>query len=464
MIGADGMDALASLRAACPTLHLDTEPAARDAASIDALRAFRGRPEASTRRARPCAVAEPASTAEVAALVRWANATRTPLVVRGGGSGLMGGAAVLDGSSLVVSLARLDAVAVEAAGAVARAGAGATLAAVDAAAEAHGLRCLHDPWTVDVATVGGAIGTAGLGFLGARVGSIAQQIRGLEAVLADGSVIRTRPAPARSAGLDLGALVVGTEGTLGIVTEAVLALGPLPEERVLSAFELPSFEAAVDLAVALRRTGVRPVCLEASAEALPPAPASVKLAFEGLRGEASLHAERAARLASGVGGRLRPAAEAETWWARRHAIAERWAAQPRFREGDWVPDSGRGHFDYAHVGVPVGALPGVRARAHALVREHGLELVEEGLWHWPELYSLVVAGPGDAAAGVRATIDGVCRAAQDAGGTMEYCHGVGWHLAHLLAGEHGEEGLAVLRRLKAALDPAGVLNPGKAGL
>jgi glycolate oxidase len=121
-------------------------------------------------------------------------------------------------------------------------------------------------------------------------------------------------------------------------------------------------------------------------------------------------------------------------------------------------------FDYAHVGVPLAGLDAVRERVHSLVRQYELDLVEEGLWHWPELYSVVVTGPSSAATGVRATIDGVCRAAQDVGGTMEYCHGVGWQLAHLMEREHGEAGLEVLRRVKAALDPSGILNPGKVAL
>ena len=130
--------------------------------------------------------------------------------------------------------------------------------------------------------------------------------------------------------------------------------------------------------------------------------------------------------------------------------------------GEWPPGGVR--FDYAHVGVPLAGLAAVRAAAHALVRRHVLALIEEGLWHWPELYSVAVSGPPEAAAGVRATVDEVCRAAQEAGGTAEYCHGVGWRLAHLMEREHGAAGLAVLRRLKAALDPAGILNPGKGGL
>src|SRR5262249_3564952 len=152
------------------------------------------------------------------------------------------------------------------------------------------------------------------------------------------------------------------------------------------------------------------------------------------------------------------AADAERQWADRHAIAERWAERRRAGLGEWPLGGAR--FDYAHVGVPLAGLPAVRATAQELVRRHRLPLIDEGLWHWPELSSVAVSGPPEAAASVRATIDEVCRAAQEAGGTAEYCHGVGWKLAHLMEREHGAAGLAVLRRLKTALDPAGILNPG----
>jgi FAD/FMN-containing dehydrogenase len=343
-----------------------------------------------------------------------------------------------------------------------RAGAGATLERLDRALAAHGLMLGHDPWTVAVATVGGALSTNGLGYLGARAGSIGAQLRGLEAVLADGSVVRTPLAPARSSGLDLARLLVGSEGTLGIITEATLVALPRPEETIVAAWQLPSFADGIAMAAALRRRGVRLACLELSADTLPPAQAALLLVFQGLRGEAALHAARAAEIASDHGGTAAP--DGERRWQERHAIAERWAARPRFRSEDWRAEGDGDQFDYAHVGVPLAALEGLRADAHASIRRHGLRLIEEGLWHWPELYSLVVAGPSGSAAGVRATIDGVCRAAQAAGGTMEYCHGVGWQLAHLVEREHGAGGLAALRRIKAALDPAGILNPGKVGL
>jgi hypothetical protein len=91
---------------------------------------------------------------------------------------------------------------------------------------------------------------------------------------------------------------------------------------------------------------------------------------------------------------------------------------------------------------------------HDRVRRHDLTLIEEGLWHWPELYSLVVTGPPGSAGAVRETIDAVCRAAQDGGGAMEYCHGVGWKLAHLMDAEHGAAVVEAMRRVKRA-DPPG---------
>jgi FAD/FMN-containing dehydrogenase len=455
------MDALAEIRVACPELVLRSAGAESAALGVDALTPSRGRPELAQLQRSPLAVAEPSSVADVVALVRWAGEARVPLVARGGGSGLMGAATVLQ-PVVVVDLHRLDRVAVEPDACVVHAGAGATLARVDAALAEHGLMLGHDPWTIEVATVGGALGTNGLGYLGGRAGSMGAQLRALEVVLADGTVVHTAAVPARSTGLDLARLFVGTEGTLGIVTEATLVALPRPEERIVASYELPSFDVGVSLAAAFRRSGIRPSCLELAADGLPPRAASLLLVFDGLRGEASLHAARADELLRRAGASPRERALAEREWDARHAIAERWAASRRSRpSGTWRLG---GEFDYAHVAVPLRCVPAVRDATHALVRRHGLSLVEEGLWHWPELYSVVVSGSVGSASGVRATIDGVCTAAQDAGGSMEYCHGVGWKLAHLMTREHGTGALAVLRRVKTVLDPAGILNPGKGGV
>src|SRR2546428_13782653 len=227
----------------------------------------------------------------------------------------MGAAAVLV-PAVVVDLRRLRAVAVEADACCVRAGAGATLAHVDASRAPHGLMLGHDPWTVGVATVGGALATNGLGYLGARAGSFGAQVRALEAVLADGTIVRTPSSPARSTGLDLARLLVGTEGTFGIITEATLAALPVPEERVIHAWRLPSFDAGVTVAPGLRRTGVRPACLELSADDAP-GPATMLLVFDGLDGEAALRAARAAKLPATAGrGRPRGAPGQRPWGGR----------------------------------------------------------------------------------------------------------------------------------------------------
>src|SRR5439155_14288274 len=98
--------------------------------------------------------------------------------------------------------------------------------------------------------------------------------------------------------------------------------------------------------------------LDLSAEELPPAPASLLVVFDGLRGEARLHAERATDLVRAAAGEPSSDAEAEETWRTRHAIAERWAASRNARAGGWLRGA---QFDYAHVGVPLAALGEVRA-------------------------------------------------------------------------------------------------------
>src|SRR5947209_8580970 len=136
---------LEGLRAACPALALDADPAACDAAGTDALRPFRGRPDFAAARVRPLGVAEPASVGELSAAVRWAAAHGVPLLARGGGSGLMGAAAVVR-PAIVVDLRRMNAVVVDVEACLVRAGAGATLGSVEAALVPHRLMLAHDPW------------------------------------------------------------------------------------------------------------------------------------------------------------------------------------------------------------------------------------------------------------------------------------------------------------------------------
>src|SRR5690606_8488296 len=142
------------------------------------------------------------------------------------------------------------------------AGAGAMLAAVDAVLRRHGLALAHDPWSVGIATVGGAIGTDGVGYLAGRWGSMGNQVVAVEAVLPDGRVLRTRRVPKPAAGHDLRALFAGSQGTFGIVTRAWLRAIGVPEVMAFRSFRFRGFDPAFHGVVALWRAGVVPDLLD----------------------------------------------------------------------------------------------------------------------------------------------------------------------------------------------------------
>ncbi|HEX5396401.1 MAG TPA: FAD-binding oxidoreductase, partial [Candidatus Limnocylindria bacterium] len=198
------------------------------------------------------AVVRPASVDEVAAVVRCCADAGVAIVPQGGNTGLVGGS-VPRGGEVVLSLARLRSLAPVEGDAV-TAGAGATLAALQAHAVAAGWEFGVDLGARDSATIGGMIATNAGGINVLRHGSMRQQLLGVEAVLADGSVV-SRLAGLRkdNTGYDLAGLLCGSEGTLGIVTAARLRLVPPLPRRALALLGLPSVEAAIEVASAARR-------------------------------------------------------------------------------------------------------------------------------------------------------------------------------------------------------------------
>jgi len=127
----------------------------------------------------------------------------------------------------------------------------------------------------------------------------------------------------------------------------------------------------------------------------------------------------------------------------------------------------RTKYDYIHVSLPASKILGFRTELLRMAREGGVNVLEVGLWQGPELLSLVLssrsADPKVATRKLWRASNLIIRYAQDLGGAMEFCHGVGMKLAHLMEREHGV-GLEVMRQLKRAIDPLGIMNPGKASL
>ncbi|HXK33651.1 MAG TPA: FAD-binding oxidoreductase [Dehalococcoidia bacterium] len=449
-------------------LDIETRPAELEAHAYDALGAGRAAsaPDAVT----PAVVARPRTTGAVSALLRLAQETRTPVTVQGGATGLMGAARSLH-DGIVLDMAAMAGVReIDAEAQAVWAEAGATIAQVNASLERHGLFVAHDPWTVSIATVGGTISTNGLGFLGGKYGSMGQQVLGVEAVLADGTVFQTPAVRPRSSGPDLTSLVIACEGQFAVITAAALRAFPLPEARLLAGFRFRSFAAGFGALLTMRRAGLTPAILDFG-DRYPSsggtgADATLYLGFDGCREEAEAAMGRARSACTGAGGTAVGDDEVTAFWDSRHEIAEGFARRRAAGERARGSAGGRS-FDYVHVSLPASRVLTYRARALAIAQAAGVTVAETGLWATPELFSLVLAadaGPADdAVQRTAAVVDECLRLAQSSGGSMEYCHGAGVRLAHLMRAEHGA-GLDVMRRMKQALDPAGVLNPGKLSL
>lgn len=408
----------------------------------------------------PVCVVRPQCTEDVAAVLRVANAAKCPVVPVGGGSGLMGGASsVIPG--IVLDLRHLQEIEIRPADRMAEVGAGVTIKALNEAAAPHGLMCGHDPWTVAVATVGGTISTNSLGYLGGKYGAMGDQVLGLEAVLPTGEVMRTRAVEKASTGPALQPLLVGAEGCFGVITRAVLRLVPLPQTRLLQAWEFRDFASGFAAINAILDAGIRPGLLdygddEPSATHDPPC--ALVVSYEGPKTVAQAEAKAAATLCTQHGGQLRPHREAERFWQERHASGDAYA---RTRAAGKPWDRQRPRFDYLHIALPPSAVLTYRRQGLELLAQKQCQVHQTGLWDHAGLFSLSYSvGSGTSRQDIHHALLTMC---QDLHGAMEYCHGVGTHLAGLMRREHGV-GLDVLRRLKHCLDPNGILNPGKLAL
>jgi len=428
---------------------------------------------------KPRLILRPQSTEEVAAIVRYTAQEGIPVVPYGGGSGLMGGAIAL-APAIVIDLTRMNRILeINRRDRMARVEAGTFLADLERALNEQGLILGHDPWSLPIATVGGAIATNGLGYRAAKYGPMGRQVLGLTAVLPDGRILRTRAVEKASVGFDLKQLFIGSEGCFGIVTEATLRVFSQPEARALVAFAFPSFEEGFVAVQALFDIGLVPTLLDFG-EGFPRPPlgrrgrrwrpqaqeATLYLAFEGLQEEVAAQEGRAEGICQASGGRPLSQEEARQFWNHRHDIAQRYAQSRLSRRGGRAAASSGLGFDYVHVALPASCVLEYRRRCQEILATHGIHPLEFGLWCTPELFSAVVTqvslGPRGRHALAQA-MDDMLTLAQDMGGSMEYCHGVGVRLAHLTPQELGH-GLEVMRALKRALDPKGIMNPGKLGL
>lgn len=407
-------------------------------------------------------VVRPGDAAEVAAVVRACAAAGAPVVPQGGNTGLVGASVPRGGGrEVVVSLARLASLGpVDAVASEVTAGAGATLAALQAHAGAAGLAFGVDLAARDSATVGGMVATNAGGIRVLRHGPMRRQVVGIEAVLADGSVLRRLPGLAKdSTGYDLPGLLVGSEGTLGIVTAVRLRLVARHPERVVALLGVEGTAGALALLPRLRALS----SLDAVEVMYPDGMALVR-AHTGLadplpgRHGAYLLVECAAaadptdELAAALADAPEVGAAAVGRTSGERAAL--WAYRERHPEA--IGAAGVPH--KLDVALPLGELCAFEAAVRRRVAEVDPSARPVLFGHLADGNLHVnVLGP---APDDDAVDDAVLRLVADHGGSISAEHGVGVAKAPWLALTRDDADRAAMAAVKRALDPAGLLNPG----
>jgi D-lactate dehydrogenase (cytochrome) len=433
--------------------------------TAQAVLAEHGQSESLVTAGLPDAVVFPRATEEVAALARWSTAHRVPLIGWGAGTSLEGHALALAGGVAVDFRDMADVLEVRPEDRLVRVQPGLTREALNAGLRATGLMFPVDPGAN--ASLGGMAATRASGTTAVRYGTMRDNVRGLTVVLADGRVIRTGTAAAKSsAGYDLTALFVGSEGTLGLITELTLRLVGQPEAVLTAVAAFPSVGAAVDCVMAVMQMGLTPARIEFLDEAtvaacnaysrlsLPPAP-QLLVEFHGHPEGLAEDVRRFRALATGFG------AKGLDWAERQEDRSRLWAARHAAYRAILASRPGAKAV-VTDVCVPISRLAEAVGETRADIAASGipgpiLGHVGDGNFH-----AILMVDPASAAEAdtAKALATRMAERSLRLGGTITGEHGVGFGKLGLMAAEHGDA-WQVMGSLKRALDPLNLMNPGK---
>jgi alkyldihydroxyacetonephosphate synthase len=459
----------------------------------------------------PEAVCWPSNVDEVAAVVRFARERKLPLTPFGAGSGVCGGGIALHGG-ITVDLKRMERIThVDKEGLRYTAEAGIVGEVLERRLARQGLSTGHFPSSILCSTLGGWIAARGAGQLSTKYGKIEDMIEGLTAVLGTGEIVHARSRP--SAGPDFVQLLTGSEGTLGFITEAKMFAVPQPEGRRFRAVRFRTLESGAEAIRRILRDGLRPavvrlydpfdtalvgkggghtkksdtdhahrdsiVAIQERAPAL--ARAAVRtvlgrpralnriadllrecllvLVFEGSADLASAEEEQALFLCRELGGTDLGPEPARHWMEQRYAVSYK---QSKMFDAGGFADTMEVASTWERV-VPVYQAVREAVSPLGFIMAHLSHAYLEGC----SLYFTFTGTASSPEAAVQrydAIWEAALGAAMRAGATVSHHHGVGFSKADALHRELGEGGVALLRAAKRALDPDGILNPGKLGL
>ncbi|HEY5012109.1 MAG TPA: FAD-binding oxidoreductase [Acidimicrobiia bacterium] len=414
--------------------------------------------------ARAGAVARPSGVSEVAAVLRVCADAKAPVTVAAGRSGVCGASIPVHGG-VVLDLCGLDGIVdVDRTSLIVDVRAG-TFGDVfeDALRADHGLTCGHWPQSIALSTVGGWLACRGAGQLSTRYGKIEDIVTGLDVVLADGRTIHTGGAPRAAVGPDLTQLFVGSEGTLGVITGARLRAHPVPPAQQRAAYGFAEFTDGLDACRRILQRGATPAVLRLydSAEAnrsYQTGERAVLLVLD--EADAALVDATMAIVAQECAA-AEPLDDGmlDTWLAHRNDVSALEALTRRGIVVDTMEIAGRWR-----------DLPRIYARTReAILAVDGALVASAHQSHsyldGACLYFTFAGNPGGAGPDrfYRAAWDAGTRAVLAEGGALSHHHGIGLNRSRFVREALGDA-FDVLVATKHALDPGGILNPGKLGL
>lgn len=397
---------------------------------------------------KPIAVVRPTTTDEVRKIVMLANKHCIPLTPRGSGTNYAGSAVPAKGG-VVLDLTRMNKILnIHEDSMSVKVQAGVILQNLEETLNDKGFTFGHDPGSFPSATVGGCISTRSLGWRAGKYGDMGRLVLSLKVVLPTGVVVETREVPRSSTGFDVNSLFIGAEGTLGVITEALLRTHPLPEERVFFIYSFNSFEQAYTSLLKVLRNGLNPTSsyvedTEDEQEAI------VFLCYEGVKEIVEAQVKHAASILEAEGGTKLDDKVAEEYWANRHDMFSQMNKE--------------GAADSIDTAVPVNKTLEFYEFLKEWVKRSGVKPMGMGSWVFPENLGIDLAFDETKAEAYAVARDELVSKALELGGTASYCVGVGLRFSHLMRKEHGSA-LDVMKTIKRAMDPNNIMNPGGLGL
>jgi glycolate oxidase len=415
----------------------------------------------------PGAVALPTETAEVAELVRICGEFDVPIVPRGAGSGLSGGATGIDGALTIAFTAMDRIVEIDAANLCVVTQPGVINARLKAAVAERGLFYAPDPASFEMCSIGGNLGTNAGGLCCVKYGQTRDSVLGLEIVMADGSVIRTGGKNVKDvAGYSLTHLIVGSQGTLALITEATLRLRPAPAPRSTLLAFFPTLESAGDAVAGIAAAGLSPVTLELMD----------RFTIRAVDDVHALGLDRDAAAMLMIESDL-PGAAADEELTRADDVCTTAGATTTVRsqtaaEADMLRQARRaahyaleklGDVKMEDVGVPRSRVPDMLRAIEAIAKKHDVRIGTFGHAGDGNLHPDLVLDRDEprAEAITKAVQADLYQAALDLGGTVTGEHGIGSARREWLEVQRGADAVRVMRAIKTALDPQGLLNPGR---